>query len=487
MGTPKTRGELEVAKSQRKLSNNIPKIGVLFLGAAIMLAVYLILPTGFTQPARMMIAFLAISVFYWTFEPIPLGLTALLMIVLMVVSGVVDTNVVFSGFSSPAIFLIIAGMMLAKGVNDTPLARRAAYWFLARWGGSAKGLLASILVIPQIQAFFIPAAAVRTTLLLPVAFMSLETIGDRAKGNLTKMVLLAVAFGGTISGTAVMTAAIGNILTVEMLKEILGIKITYIQWLMYTFPVWMILIPLAWFILLHSFPLTEKEKNFPHVKKEINRKLSSLGKMAGKEKRCFSILVLIVGLWFTEPLHGMHSSIPALIGVVLMAMPGIGCTTWSNLVKINFDTILLLGVTLSLGYAFNSSGAPDLVGESLSTGWIIDLLSSPLLAVVAVLIITHILHLAVANVSTAVVTLIPIFIGLAGESGADPALICVTASLACLHGYILVVESTPNIIVYSTGQIQQKEFLIPGLIMTGLMIAVTIIVAITWWNWIGFM
>lgn len=484
MAAPSTKTKFNVIskKSEPIVSSKVITLGI---GIVLMITIYLLLPNQYQESSRIMLALLALSVFYWAFEPVALGLTAMILMVLMLLFGVVSPEIVYSGFSSPAIFLIIAGMMLARGVNDTPLSKRIAYIFLSKWGGTAKGLLASILVIPQIQSFFIPASAVRTTLLIPIAMTSLDAIGEHGKGNLKKMILLAVAFGGTISGTAVMTAAIGNILTVELLKEFLDIKITYIQWFFYTFPLWLVLIPLVWYVLINRFPLSDKETNFPHVKTEIQGKLDQLGKMDAQEIKCLAILILIVSLWFTESIHGLHPSVPALLGVVLMALPGVGCSTWENMVKINYDTILLIGVTLSLGYAFNKSGAATLVGGSLSVGWIIDLLRSPLTAVITILIITHILHLIVANVSTAVVTLIPIFIGLSTEAGADPVLICLTASLACLHGYILVVESAPNILVYSTGQIQQKEFLLPGLIMTLVMIIFTIILALTWWKWIG--
>ncbi|KAB2330433.1 DASS family sodium-coupled anion symporter [Cytobacillus depressus] len=488
MGSPNARKKVHLVtnpKPSGALPNGTRKIITLILGVLLMGIIYFILPGEYNESAKIMLALLVMSVFYWTFEPVPLGVTAILLLILMILFNVVSKEVIFSGFSSPALFLIIGGMMLAKGVNDTPLAKRLAYIILAKWGGTAKGLLGSIILIPQIQAFFIPAAAVRATLLIPVALMSLDTIGVKENSNLRKMILLGVAFAGTISGTVVMTAAIGNILTVELLKEFLGIQITYIQWFTYTVPIWLLLIPVGWFILLKSFPLPKENKEFPHVKEEMKRKLDALGKVNAQEKKCLSILILIVGLWFTEPFHGLHPSIPALIGVILMAFPGIGCAKWESMVKINFDTILLMGVTLTLGYAFNQSGAAELVGGSLSAGWLIDLLRSPIIAVITILIITQILHLVVANVSTAVVTLIPIFIGLSVKAGADPVLICVTASLACLHGYILVVEATPNIVVYSTGQIQQKDFLLPGLWMTLAMIAVTVLTAATWWNWIG--
>ena len=446
---------------------------------------YFLLPAAWSDPAKAMISLLLLCVFYWICEPVPLGLTAILLLVLLLVFRVVSMDVLFSGFSSPAVFLIIAGMMLANGVKDTPLISRMTYTFLARWGGTAKGLLASILVLPQLQAFFIPAAAVRTALVLPAALLSLERIGAKKDSPLTKMVLLGVAFGGTISGTAVMTAAIGNMITVELLNEYLELNISYWQWFYYTFPVWVLMVPAAWFVLLKRFPLTRDEAVIPDLKEEGKRRLEELGSFSRREIKCLSILMLTVVLWFTEPLHGFHPSIPALIAVILMGLPGTGCSTWEKMVKINFDTVILMGVTLSLGFAFNRSGAAALIGESLSAGWLINLLSSPVTAVLTVLILTHVLHLAVSNVSTAVITLIPIFIGLSEKAGADPVLICVTAAVACLHGYILVVESTPNIVVHSTGRLEPREYIIPGLQMTVIMTVIMMLTALTWWKWVG--
>ncbi|GLB60611.1 hypothetical protein NCCP133_27430 [Cytobacillus sp. NCCP-133] len=213
-----------------------------------------------------------------------LGVTAILLLVLMLLFKVVTMEIVFSGFSSPAIFLIIGGMMLAKGVNDTHLAKRLAYFILAKWAGTAKGLLASILIIPQVQAFFIPAVAVRATLLLPIAQMLLDQIGVKENENLRKMILLGVAFGGTISGTVVLTAAIGNILTVKLIKQFLEIQITYIKWFIYTVPIWLPLIPAAWYVLIKSFPLPAEYQEFHHVKRELRNKLKDIGPINLAEK-----------------------------------------------------------------------------------------------------------------------------------------------------------------------------------------------------------
>lgn len=455
------------------------------LAVALFFLLYDGLPSSFGTEARQMMAIVAAGITLWIFEVFPLGWTAMLVLLLMLVSGAVPTEAVYRGFASPAVFLIIGGMMLAKAVNETRLSRRISYWVLSRWGGNARGLLASILLIPQIQAFFIPAAAVRTTFLLPVALGVLDAIETKPHSSLRKMILLGVAFGCTVSGTAVLTAAIGNILTVALLDDLLGINITYFEWFLYTFPLWFFLIPATWFVLIRCFPLTAQEQTFPHVQKNMEQKLRGLGPLDLKEWKCIAILVLVVGLWLTEPLHGFHPSIPALFGVLLMALPKVGVARWDRIVQIHFDTVLLLGTTLSMGYALTESGAAKAIGDLLAVPAVLTWMQVPIFAVILVVLFSQLTHLMISNVSTAVVTLIPILIGIALQAGVQPAYICLAAALSCLHGFILVVETMPNVLVHSTGQITQREYLIPGLFLTFISMILTILLAMTWWKWLG--
>ncbi|TKC19447.1 SLC13 family permease [Robertmurraya kyonggiensis] len=485
MGVPKVHSNGTVAEKLKASGLFSKKALSVLLAILLFVGMYLGLPESFHTSARLMIGIVSFAIVLWALEPIPLGLTSIITIIFLLIFNVVNTNVVYSGFASPAVFLIIAGMMLARAVNETPLAKRMTYFLLAKWGGNAKGLLASILIIPQIQAFFIPAVAVRTALLLPIVVNVLDMIKTKPNSDLRKMIMLGVAFGSTVSGTAVMTAAIGNILAVELLNEFSGINITYFQWFLYALPIWLLLIPAVWILLMKLFPLKKEEANFPEVQAQMKERAKDFGRMERSEKRCLLILIFIVGLWMTEPLHGLHPSVPALIGVALMTLPAIGCATWTNVVKINFDTVLLLGATLSIGYALNESGATQLLGESLSADWIFSLMESPIIAVIFILCITQLFHLAMSNVSTAVVALIPIYIGLANQVGTDPLVIVFSAALACLHGYILVVEAMPNVLVHSTGQIKQQTFLLPGFYMTLIMTGITVIVALTWWQWLG--
>lgn len=457
----------------------------LLLASFVFISLFFFLPEAFSYEARVMTAIVCFGVLLWALEPIPIGLTALLIFVLMILFHGRNTSVVFSGFASPAIHLIVGGMMLAAAVNETPLIRRMTYKILKKWGHSSKGLVGSLLIIIQIQALFIPATAVRTSLMLPVTKMITKSVNARPGSNLEKLLLLTVAFGGNISGTAIMTAAIGNILTVELLYKYASIKITYFEWFLYTFPLWLLFIPSLWYLLLKLFPLQKEERSFPKLKEEMEGKEEGLGSVNRNEIRCVLILCFTVLLWLTEPIHHLHPSGPALIGVVLMALPGIGCAKWENVVNINYNTVLLLGVTLSMGYAFVDSGAASLISNYLSVDWLLRLLTNPVYGIIFIIIFTQLFHKLISNVSTAVVTLLPIVISLASDAQVDAGTFGLAAGITSLYGFILVVETMPNLLIHSTGMIKQSDFLRAGFYTTLLSIGLTIIVALTWWRFIG--
>jgi len=464
---------------------NVRKLGSILIACLIFLMLFFGLPDTFSESARLMTAIVVFGVVLWALEPFPMGLIALLILILMLFFNLSDTEVAFSGFASPATHLVIGGMMMANAVNATPLVKRVSYFILKKWGGQAKGLLGSLILVQQIQALFIPSTAVRSMLILPISSMIIKTVGAKRGSNLQKMIMLSVAFGGNISGTAIMTAAVGNILTVELLYRFTAIKITYFQWFLYTFPLWLILIPSIWFLLYKIYPLKKDERSFPMLKKEMDGKLDELGPMNNKEWRCLVILISIVSLWISEPFHGMHPSVPALIGALVMTLPGIGCAKWEDVIKINFNTILLLSVTLSMGYALMDSGAVQAISSYLSAGWFISVIQYPFLAAIIVIILTQIFHKMVSNVSAAVVTLIPITISVASNAGVDPVGMVFTAGVTSLYGFLLVVETMPNIIVHSTGLITQRDFLKPGLYATLITMLATVLIAATWWKLLG--
>jgi di/tricarboxylate transporter len=169
-----------------------------------------------------------------------------------------------------------------------------------------------------------------------------------------------------------------------------------------------------------------------------------------------------------------------------MALPVTGFAAWKRMLDINFGMVLLIGATLSLGYSLIESGAIDLLEVLVSPQFVLDVFSNPWLAIPITIIVSQIYHLGVTNVSTAVITLMPVLISLSVQSDVDPVVIVFASAISMLLGFLLIVETMPNVVVHSTGRVSQKDFLWPGLWLTLASIAIMIVIAYTYWRWIGF-
>ncbi|WP_206810492.1 SLC13 family permease [Paradesulfitobacterium ferrireducens] len=424
----------------------------------------------------------AAAIWLWVLEPIPMPLTAVMYVTGLPILGAASLETALGGFASGSTFLIMAGFMMAQGVNSTSLGKRFANLAIIRFGGSVGGVLAGVLLAPQLLSIFIPATGVRTTMLLPALLAVVNSMGLRKNSNTAKLLVLGLSFGTSISGVGLLPAAIANVLTVDLMKSSLGMQIYYFEWFKLTWPAWLLMIPITWFIMLKIFP--------PEVKlleiAEIERELKELGSLSKEELKCIGILSLTVLLWMTESIHHLPTAVPALLGVVLMGLPGTGIVGWDKLKEIDWGTVLLMGATLSLASAINKSGAAELLARKL-----LDLpgveagLSLPLLTVAILALLTHVYHLGVTNVSTVVLTLTPVILQITLKLGINPLLAAVTINISAMLGFLLVVETLPGVITYATGVYSPQDLMKVGIWLTLAAILVVILTAVLWWPIIG--
>lgn len=461
-----------------------------FFSFAVSLFAFLLVFVGLQESveytSRVTLAITLSAIVLWVLEPIPFSMTAVLVLFALPVSGAVSTELVLSGFSSPAIFLIVAGMMLASGVEQTSLGKRLAYQLLYWFGEKKGGVLAGVILIPQIMAFFIPAAAVRTAILLPIVFSVMVILGLQKDNLQAKQLMMAVAVSGNVSGTAILPAAIGNVITVDLVNYYTKQHITYFEWLILALPMWLMLIPITWIVLYKTFPVS---KEVPKgLKEKMKVMIQELGPVTSREKRTLTILFVVFVLWTLEGIHGWPPVIPALIGAVLMAWPGIKIAEWEKLLTINFGTLMLLGVTLSLGRALYETGAIRYLSKWLENDITLQLFSNPSIAVLTVAILTQLIHKVTSNVSTAVIATVPVVMALSSHTAQAPSLLLAfVTGMTCLFGFVLVVETIPGVMVHGTGWITQRDFFKPGIWLTLITIILTYLLALTWWSWLGYL
>ena len=133
-----------------------------------------------TTDMKLVLGLVGFTMVMFVFERIRPDVVALVVLVLLGLSGLVAPEEIFNGFSSNAVMSIIATMILGAGLDRTGALNRLASWLLRRSHGREERLLmltggiaginSSIMQNPSVMALYLPVASrlsSRTGLTLP--------------------------------------------------------------------------------------------------------------------------------------------------------------------------------------------------------------------------------------------------------------------------------------------------------------------------------
>ena len=93
---------------------------------------------------------------FWATGALPEYLTALIFLLMAVISRVAPAPVVFSGFSSGALWLVFGGLIIAAAVKSTGFGKRLSHRMLAPAIASYAGVISSIVFLTILLSFFYP-------------------------------------------------------------------------------------------------------------------------------------------------------------------------------------------------------------------------------------------------------------------------------------------------------------------------------------------
>ncbi|MDQ3494349.1 MAG: SLC13 family permease [Pseudomonadota bacterium] len=140
-----------------------------------------------TRDMQLVLGLVSLTMVLFLFERVRADLVALVVLVMLGLTGLVAPEDIFNGFSSNAVISVIATMILGMGLDRTGALNRLAAWLLRRARGveqrlllytsAVAGLNSSFMQNPSVMALYLPVAsrlASRTGLslsrfLLPIA------------------------------------------------------------------------------------------------------------------------------------------------------------------------------------------------------------------------------------------------------------------------------------------------------------------------------
>jgi sodium-dependent dicarboxylate transporter 2/3/5 len=288
------------------------------------------------------------------------------------------------------------------------------------------------------------------TFLTPV-FRQLPPEG---KGRIALALSIPVAANLGGMGTPIGTPP--NTIAMKYLNdpEGLNLGLGFGQWMMFMFPLVIVLLLIGWWLLKTIFPFSQKT-----VQLEIEGGMKH-------EPRTYIVIVtffVTVALWLLDTVTGINSYTVALIPFVIFALTGV--ITKRDLEQINWSVIWMVAGGFALGYGLNASGLAANAVKSIPFG---DF--SPMVILVLSGLICYGLSNFISNSATAAL-LMPILAVVCTAMGdkLDPIggtpTVLIGVAIAASSAMVLPISTPPNALAYATNLVQQKDMSRIGLMV----------------------
>lgn len=292
---------------------------------------------------------------------LPEFVSALVVLVLAMLLAVAPAEVVFSGLTSTACWLVVSGLVMGIAIKETGLAKRIADRVSAYFDSSYTKLISGIVLMGILLGFVMPSSVGRVVLFIPIALAIAKSCGFEKGSNGYIGVFLAAAFGCHLPTFAILTANIPNLIMMGTAETIYGWTPMFGEYLLLHFPVLGILKGILLILLiLKLFPDTP-------VRLAV---VADNGRLSRTEIRLIIIMLGTLGFWVTDSLHHISSAWIGLAAATILLLPGIGMVSPKSFNEnINISSILVLAGLLGIASLINYNQLSLLVGDKV-LGWL---------------------------------------------------------------------------------------------------------------------
>ena len=474
-----------------------------FYLALLVLCVIISLPTpdGLSVAGHRMLGIMVFSVIVWATTaisyPVSAGVIIALMALLIGFAPNPATGKIFGtaaglamglkGFSSTAFCLVGAALFLAAAMTKTGLDKRIALTVLSKLGTKSNHVVIGVICCGFILSFFVPSTTARVACLVPIVLGMISAFGVPLNSRFAGMLMITVAQVDSVWNVGIKTAAAQNMVAVNFIRTQLGVDISWMDWFIAAAPFAILMSFALYHVMMFLMPPEIKE--IPGGKETVKKLLADMGKITTNEIKLLVISICLLILWTTEKkLHVIDTSTTTMVAITLLMLPKIGVMQWNEVVnKINWGTVVLFGVGISLGSALLSTKAATwLANVIVSTFDLADSTTLTVLAIMALFLI--IVHMGFASAAGLASAIIPIIISVLQQlktPGVNVIGMTMILQYVVSFGFILPVNAPQNMIAYGTNTFEVRDFVRSGIPLTLIGFALIMLLGSIYWKWLG--
>ncbi|WP_291119700.1 SLC13 family permease [Flavobacterium sp. UBA6135] len=449
----------QLSKIQLKVARQSRTILFLLSALVAIILTFTLRDGDFTKTQDYVLFLLFFAIGLWITEAIPPFAVGILIVGFLVFTmgqeSTMDAKRYVQTWSDGVIWLFLGGFFLAEGMKKTKLDTLLLKIAAPKFGSKAKFIVLGLMLTTATISMLMSNTATTAMMIATVTPLFLE-FGKTSK--ITKVLLLGIPSAAAIGGMGTIIGSAPNAIAVGALEGI-GIKITFIEWMIVGIPVAFLLVFMFWRVLISKYEIGNETLSLDFLQintEEPNKEFEEEDKI--RKRIVLVVLATTLVLWLTS--QWTKIPVAAVSGIPIVALTMLGIIDADDVRSLPWDTLMLVAGGLALGLAIQEQGLADFFISKISS---VELNFYILLLLFA--LTTVILSNFMSN-TAATTILIPVAISLMSiTEGFNPIVLPFVIGLSASCALLLPVSTPPNAIAYSTGMIEQKEFRIGGILI----------------------
>lgn len=424
-------------------------------------------PKGLSEAGWKSILLIICATLTWVSEFIPMGIASCLLLFLPNLLKLETTAGVMSNFATPTLFFIMSTLIIARAFVDTGFGYRVSLYITGIFGNKSKSVLLALMSCAALISTVL-ADIPSGVIVGGIAYTILEGANIRPGSKFGKSLMVGIPIAAALGGIATPAGSGVNILTINLLKSVAGIEISFLEWSIIGIPMAIILTFTAWVVISMIFKpeidVVPGMDNIPEKRKEI-------GPLTKDEKKFTAIFAVTLVLWFTQSMTSLETAFVSLMACSIFFLPGIELMDWKRANdSVAWNTLMLVGSCNALAMLLSSNGSAVWLSDTFLGGFAN---SSLLVLVAAVTIFGIFIHLLVPISGAVVALTIPIIYQLAVNAGIDP--IYLVLPLGYTASCVFMIPLDPTCLTtFKYGYWKMSDMSKPGFIIAILWIPVLV-------------
>ena len=413
---------------------------------------------------------------WWVTSAVPLGITALLPMVLFPLLGIMDLRTTTANYSNPVIYLFFGGFVIGLAIEKWNLHRRIALNIMNVTGDKPSRIVLGGMLSTTLLSMWISNTAT-TVMMLPIGLSVITLLEDsftdkKAYQNFALTLMLGIAYAANIGGITTLIGTPPNLVLAGIVDETNNLEsLSFASWFAFAAPLVAILFSSV-YVVNTKLVYPVSIKSLPGIKELITGQLKELGNLKSGEKRILYLMLVAVTLWISRSqltkIPGLEAisdtGIAIAATIALFVIPSQRgqkpLLVWADTRKLPWDILLLFGGGIALAKGLEVTNIVGLIGDWISTNTI----ALPLVIILVVCGFAVFLTEIMSNVAL-VAVFIPISFVIARYFGLSELSLAIPLTMGASCAFMFPISTPPNAIVFSSGHIRMPQMARVGIIL----------------------